>query len=73
KRSALKPGVQKTLPPGFNALRFFQWLSEARPSWYTAVPTMHQAILPRAARNPEQLAEAKLRFIRSSSASLPAQ
>ena len=34
---------------------------------------MHQAILPRAERNPEILAQAQLRFIRSSSASLPAQ
>jgi acyl-CoA synthetase (AMP-forming)/AMP-acid ligase II len=71
--SSLAAGASVFCTPGFNALRFFQWLSEAKPSWYTAVPTMHQAILPRAARNPEQLAEAKLRFIRSSSASLPAQ
>ena len=34
---------------------------------------MHQAILARAARNPEALEAAKLRFIRSSSASLPPQ
>ena len=34
---------------------------------------MHQAILPRAARNAEVLAAARLRFIRSSSASLPPQ
>ncbi|RRI05525.1 AMP-dependent synthetase [Mesorhizobium tamadayense] len=71
--SSLAAGGSVFCTPGFNALRFFQWLSEAKPSWYTAVPTMHQAILPRAARNPGQLAEAKLRFIRSSSASLPAQ
>jgi len=71
--SSLAAGASVFCTPGFNALRFFQWLSEAKPSWYTAVPTMHQAILPRAARNPEQLAGAKLRFIRSSSASLPAQ
>ncbi|RUW79588.1 AMP-binding protein, partial [Mesorhizobium sp. M1E.F.Ca.ET.063.01.1.1] len=71
--SSLAAGGSVFCTPGFNALRFFQWLSEAKPNWYTAVPTMHQAILPRAARNPEQLAEAKLRFIRSSSASLPAQ
>ncbi|TIU25378.1 MAG: AMP-dependent synthetase, partial [Mesorhizobium sp.] len=71
--SSLAAGGSVFCTPGFNALRFFQWLSEAKPSWYTAVPTMHQAILPRAARNPEQLAEAKLRFVRSSSASLPAQ
>jgi len=48
-------------------------MQEARPSWYTAVPTMHQAILARAARNTEAISEVPLRFIRSSSASLPPQ
>jgi acyl-CoA synthetase (AMP-forming)/AMP-acid ligase II len=71
--SSLAAGASVFCTPGFNALKFFQWLSEARPSWYTAVPTMHQAILARAARNQEAVAEAQLRFIRSSSASLPAQ
>ena len=56
---------------GFNALRFFAELGEARPSWYTAVPTMHQAILARAERNVEIIKANPLRFIRSSSASLP--
>ncbi len=37
--------------PGFNALKFFAWMDEARPTWYTAVPTMHQAILSRAGKN----------------------
>ena len=36
---------------GFNAMNFFAMMSEARPTWYTAVPTMHQAILSRAGRN----------------------
>ena len=71
--SSLAAGGSVFCTPGFNALRFFQWLGEARPSWYTAVPTMHQAILARAARNPDALAAASLRFIRSSSASLPPQ
>jgi acyl-CoA synthetase (AMP-forming)/AMP-acid ligase II len=53
-------------------LRFFGQLDEVRPSWYTAVPTMHQAILSRATRNSDVIANSKLRFIRSSSASLPA-
>ena len=57
--------------PGFNALKFFQWLDEVKPSWYTGVPTMHQAILSRASRNQEIINKAKLRFLRSSSASLP--
>ena len=71
--SSLAAGSSVFCTPGFNALRFFQWLGEARPSWYTAVPTMHQAILARAARNPDALAATSLRFIRSSSASLPPQ
>ena len=58
---------------GFNALRFFGWLDEARPTWYSAVPTMHQAILSRAERNQEIVAASRLRFIRSSSSSLPPQ
>jgi acyl-CoA synthetase (AMP-forming)/AMP-acid ligase II len=71
--ASLAAGGSTFCTPGFNALRFFAWLGEARPTWYTAVPTMHQAILARAARNPEAVAAAKLRFIRSSSASLPPQ
>ena len=71
--SSLSAGASIYCTPGFNALRFFHWLDDAKPSWYTAVPTMHQAILARAERNPEILARARLRFIRSSSASLPAQ
>jgi acyl-CoA synthetase (AMP-forming)/AMP-acid ligase II len=71
--SSLSAGASIYCTTGFNALRFFHWLDDARPSWYTAVPTMHQAILPRAERNPEILARAKLRFVRSSSASLPGQ
>lgn len=56
---------------GFDALRFFGWLKDADPSWYSAVPTMHQAILARAPRNRDVITSASLRFIRSSSASLP--
>ncbi len=59
--------------PGFDALKFFGQLDAARPTWYTAVPTMHQAILSRAKRNAEIVARVPLRFLRSSSASLPPQ
>lgn len=59
--------------PGFNALRFFGWLQESDPTWYTAVPTMHQAILARAGRNQEVVEGARLRLVRSSSSSLPPQ
>ena len=59
--------------PGFNALKFFGWMQEARPTWYTAVPTMHQAVLGRAARSKDVIAAHPLRFLRSSSSSIPPQ
>ncbi len=58
---------------GFNALKFFSQIEEARPSWYSAVPTMHQAILTRAGHNADIIKAHRLRFIRSSSSSLPPQ
>jgi acyl-CoA synthetase (AMP-forming)/AMP-acid ligase II len=71
--SSLAAGASVSCTPGFNALRFFAWLEEVKPSWYTAVPTMHQAILSRAERNKAVIEAASLRLIRSSSASLPPQ
>ena len=69
--ASLAAGAEVVCSPGFNALRFFAWFAEVRPTWYSAVPTMHQAILARAARNSEALEGHRLRFVRSSSASLP--
>ena len=69
--ASLAAGAEVSCSPGFNALRFFAWFAEVRPTWYSAVPTMHQAILARAARNSEALEGHRLRFVRSSSASLP--
>ncbi|MBU6436635.1 MAG: acyl--CoA ligase [Betaproteobacteria bacterium] len=69
----LSQGGSVSCTPGFNALRFFAWLDEVKPTWYTAVPTMHQAILSRAAHNADVIARNPLRFIRSSSSSLPPQ
>lgn len=69
--ATLSTGGQVWCAPGFDALRFFGWLRDADPTWYTAVPTMHQAILSRAPRNADIIKGARLRFLRSSSASLP--
>jgi acyl-CoA synthetase (AMP-forming)/AMP-acid ligase II len=71
--SSLAAGASVSCTPGFNALKFFGWLEEVKPTWYTAVPTMHQAILARAERNKAVIAATPLRLIRSSSASLPPQ
>ena len=71
--SSLAAGGSVWCAPGFDALRFFGWMEAREPTWYTAVPTMHQAILSRAPRNAETIARVPLRFLRSSSASLPPQ
>lgn len=69
----LSAGSQVFCTPGFNALKFFGWMDEAKPTWYTAVPTMHQAILGRASRSADVIARHPLRFLRSSSSSIPPQ
>ncbi|MGZ3415428.1 MAG: AMP-binding protein, partial [Isosphaeraceae bacterium] len=69
----LAAGSQVFCTPGFNALKFFGWMNEARPTWYTAVPTMHQTILARASHNRDVIGANPLRFVRSSSSSMPPQ
>ena len=67
----LTAGGSVVCTPGFDATHLFSWLHEHQPTWYTAVPTIHQAILERAAIEQPQSQPARLRFVRSSSASLP--
>jgi acyl-CoA synthetase (AMP-forming)/AMP-acid ligase II len=71
--ASLAAGGSVCCSPGFNAFRFFAWFKEVRPTWYTAVPTMHQTILSLTSRNEETIRNGRLRFIRSSSSSLPPQ
>ena len=66
--ASLAAGGSVFCTSGFNALKFFGQMEEAKPTWYTAVPTMHQAILSRAERNAHVIESHPLRFIRSSSA-----
>ena len=71
--SSIAAGASVHCTPGFNAMKFFAWLDQVKPTWYSAVPTMHQAILSRAARNQDIIDKSTLRLIRSSSAALPPQ
>ena len=71
--ASLRAGASIYCTPGFNALKVFGWLAAAKPTWYTAVPTMHQAMLARAGRHLEAIRQHPLRFIRSSSSALPTQ
>jgi oxalate---CoA ligase len=69
--SSLSAGSSIVLTPGFSAPRFFDWMAEFSPTWYTAVPTMHQAILAKAENNQNVISHHSLRFIRSCSSALP--
>jgi acyl-CoA synthetase (AMP-forming)/AMP-acid ligase II/acyl carrier protein len=71
--ASLAAGGSVICTPGFYAPQFFGWLDECCPTWYTAVPTMHQAILTRATADRDIIARRPLRLIRSSSAALPQQ
>ncbi len=51
----------------FSARAFFHAMAACDPTWYTAVPTIHHAILAEAAAHAETVARARLRLIRTAS------
>ncbi len=68
--STLDAGGSVVCTPGFDASAFFGLIDGFRPTWFTAVPTMHQALLGLADSNRETIARRPLRFVRSCSAPL---
>lgn len=68
--STVASGGSVVCTPGFDAEGFFKWLDAFEPTWFTAVPTMHQAILEHAPFHGDAIEGHSLRFIRSCSASL---
>jgi oxalate---CoA ligase len=69
--ASLAAGAGVVCTPRFDPTRTLAWLAELRPTWYTAVPTMHQALLSAGERAPGLRPIAtSLRLIRSSSAPL---
>ena len=69
--ASIKSGASVCATNGFNALKFLELAQSEKITWYSGVPTMHQAILLRAEKNLELAKNLNLRLIRSSSASLP--
>jgi acyl-CoA synthetase (AMP-forming)/AMP-acid ligase II len=67
--ASLSAGAGVICTPGFDGFRMNGWLRELRPTWYSAVPTMHQALLARS--GPAGSSGDSLRFIRSCSSALP--
>jgi acyl-CoA synthetase (AMP-forming)/AMP-acid ligase II len=70
--SSLVSGGSVVCAPGYDGSRFVDWLEVYHPTWYTAVPTIHQSLLSEMdARGISDLTRHSLRLIRSSSSSLP--
>lgn len=70
--SSLVSGGSVVCAPGYDGSGFLDWLEDCRPTWYTAVPTIHQSLLSEMdGRGISKITSHSLRLIRSSSSPLP--
>jgi acyl-CoA synthetase (AMP-forming)/AMP-acid ligase II len=72
--ATFESGGTVVVPARFNPLRFWPVVADHNVTWFSAVPTMHQALLSRAksrSADEPKLGADTLRFIRSCSAALP--
>jgi acyl-CoA synthetase (AMP-forming)/AMP-acid ligase II/aryl carrier-like protein len=68
--ASLSAGASMVCMPGMSEGKFAEWVEEFRPTWYTAVPTIHEAVL-RELSDRRAADLRSMRFARSSSAALP--
>src|SRR5207249_2118506 len=64
--ASLDAGGSVSCTPGLDPDAFLDWLEAEGATWFTAVPTMHHAILAAAERAPSWSPPDGLRLIRSS-------
>ena len=69
--SSMFSGGSVVCPEGYDEGSFARLMSEYSPTWYSAVPTIHQSVLALADKHPPLTRNRRLRMIRSSSSSLP--
>ncbi|HEV2688081.1 MAG TPA: AMP-binding protein [Bryobacteraceae bacterium] len=67
--ASIASGGSTVCPRGFRTGDFFRWLDEFSPTWYGAVPAIHESILKAAAEHREVIARSRLRFTRSAGTS----
>jgi len=68
--STLYAGGSVICTSGVSIDKFFDWIKTLKPTWYSAVPTVHQAIIEKAEELSLDLTQTSLRFVRSTSSSL---
>jgi acyl-CoA synthetase (AMP-forming)/AMP-acid ligase II len=71
--ATLATGGTVVVPAKFNPLSFWRVARDYGVTWYSAVPTLHHLLAARAESGKRPEGAARLRFIRSCSASLPPQ
>lgn len=70
--ASLRVGASVICTPGFDGARILHWLKSCSPTWYTAVPTIHQSLLRVLdEQGVDRLGPNPLRFVRSSSSAMP--
>ncbi len=69
--ASLARGAGVVCTAGFDEERFFAQIARFRPTWYSAVPTIHQRVVALGRHYRETAPGHRFRFVRSSSASLP--
>jgi acyl-CoA synthetase (AMP-forming)/AMP-acid ligase II/acyl carrier protein len=69
--AALTVGSSVVCTSGFDVTAFFACLTEFRPTWYTAVPAIHRALLLAAGPHKQAARRSSLRLVRSASSTLP--
>ena len=68
--ASLTAGSSVVCTRGFSESTFLERVQEFQPTWYSAVPTIHQVIASMAERYRSRLPGHRFRFIRSSSSAL---
>ena len=68
--ASIQTGASVICTSGYDDETFSHALLSLNPTWYSAVPTIHQSVLKLASSRPELAGASRLRLIRSSSASL---
>jgi acyl-CoA synthetase (AMP-forming)/AMP-acid ligase II len=69
--ASLCAGASVICPSAFSVARFFKAMEEFHPTWYSAAPTIHQALLAQSHHNRTIIRRSPLRLIRSAAAPLP--
>jgi oxalate---CoA ligase len=69
--ASLMAGASVVCPSGFSPADFFGWLDEFRPTWYSAAPAVHQAVLQHVRSRHDFTTRHRFRLIRSAAAPLP--